>query len=193
MKPLLFVWLALAGAIAGAAQTPDSWLDRPLVNWNAPAAAVPRPPAAGVDSASLMQRCRLTLLRETHAQRALADAGWIPFLNVDQPLVHDDVEIVGGMLDADGMCRPMRYNLFVFVTGRFAGTLSPELMSSRLDASSGAVRIPDAETIRAEFARYTDKDALCCPTARVTVRFRIDRTLRVPVVVPVDIRTTRSL
>jgi hypothetical protein len=162
------------------------------VNWNAPGSAVPRPPAAGVDSAALIQRCKLTPLRETPAQRALADAGWIPFLNVDQPLVRDDVEIVGGMSNADGMCRPVGYNLFVFVTGRFAGTLSPEPMSSRLDASSGAVRILDTETIRAEYARYTDKDALCCPSARVTVRFRIDRALREPLVTAVDLRTNKS-
>jgi hypothetical protein len=188
MKPLLLVVLTVAGA-----QLPEgSWLDRPLTNWNAAAASVPRASLEESARAALVLRCALTVLRETPAQRALADAGWIPFLNGDQALVRDDLEIVGGMSEADGMCRPMRYNLFVFVTSRFAGTLSPEPMFSRLDASSGAVRILDTDTIRAEFARYTDKDALCCPTARVTVRFRIDRTARVPLVEPVDVRTTRS-
>jgi len=52
------------------------------------------------------------------------------------------------MTAADGMCRPAHFNVFVFVGGRFAGTLSPQLMTSRLDASIGALRIA------AEFARY---------------------------------------
>ena len=90
------------------------------------------------------------------------------------------------------MCRPVTYNVFVFVGGRFAGTISPTTMTSRLDGSSGAVRITSRDTITAEFSRYADKDALCCPSSRVTVRYRIDRSGSQPVVVPTDIRTTRG-
>ena len=88
------------------------------------------------------------------------------------------------------MCRPVTYNLFVFVGGRFAGVLSPTSMASRLDSSSGVVRLP-LPAITAEFARYTGTDALCCPSSRVTVRYRIDRTAAGPVVAPVEVRTTR--
>ena len=61
------------------------------------------------------KRCQLPPLGSTPAERALAAAGWIPFHNLDQQLVRDDVEIVGAMTGADGMCRPAGYNLFVFV------------------------------------------------------------------------------
>jgi hypothetical protein len=186
--------VAACGAKSSSAQTPaTSWLDRPLKNWNVAGAALPN---AGLERPvrdQVLKRCQLNLLMSTAAERALASAGWISYLNFDQQLVQDDLEIVDGMTGADGMCRPTGYNVFVFVRGRFAGTLSPDLMSSRLDGSSGAVRIVGAETISAEFARYTDKDALCCPSSRITVRYRIDRSGTQPVVVPMDVRTTRGL
>ena len=78
----------------------------------------------------------------------------------------------------------------MFVGGTFAGVLSPTPMTSRLDGSSGAVRLP-LPNITAEFARYTSADPLCCPSSRVTVRYRIDRSAAGPVVAPVEIRTSR--
>jgi hypothetical protein len=89
------------------------------------------------------------------------------------------------------MCRPVAYNLFVFVAGRFAGVLSPTHMTSRLDSSAGAVRLP-LPAITADFARYTSTDALCCPSSHVRVSYRIDRTAAGPVVAPAEIRITRS-
>ena len=143
--------------------------------WRYPPAAKPRSP--------VIRRCQLTPPRSTSAERAVDAAGWIPFWNVDQQLVREDIEIVGGMRGADGMCRPATYNLFVFVGGRFAGVLSPTPMTSRLDSSSGVVRLP-LPIITAEFARFTSTDPLCCPSSRVTVRYRIDRTAAGPVVAP---------
>jgi hypothetical protein len=192
----LSMLLALGSAILPAlrAQTPapPSWLDQPLANWNKPGAALPR---AALDQAGrqrLIARCKLEVPASTDAERALAEAGWIPFLNFDQSLVRDGIEIVDGMADADGMCRPLKYNIFVFVGGRFAGTLSPALMNSREDASSGAVRVLGADGISSEFSRYLDKDALCCPSSRVTVRYRVDRAGAAPVVAPTDVRVTRG-
>ncbi len=170
-----------------------SWLDAPLASWNKVGAALSKAPITSTDRDKVMKTCDLKLGRSTPAERALADAGWIPFRNFDQQLAQGDIEIMDGMSGADGMCRPMGYNIFVFVGGSFAGTLSPNLMSSRSDASSGAVRILDADTVSAEFVRYTDKDPLCCASSRVTVRYRIDRTGRQPVVMPLDVRVTRSL
>jgi hypothetical protein len=151
---------------------------------------VPAAPKAGESNASIISRCMLTPPRTTKAERAVEAAGWIPFWNVDQQLVRDDVEIVGGMRGADGMCRPATYNLFVFVGDRFAGLLSPTSMASRLDSSSGVVRIA-LPNITADFARFTSTDPLCCPSSRVTVRYRIDRTPAGAVVVPVEVRSTR--
>jgi hypothetical protein len=121
-------------ALIAAAQggSPVSWLDQPLVSWNKPGDAVPSPPRSDESTGSVIKRCQLTPPRQTDAERALEAAGWVPFWNVDQQLVRDDVEVVGGMAAADGMCRPARYNLFVFVGGKFAGVLSPTSMTSRL-------------------------------------------------------------
>jgi hypothetical protein len=181
----------LLSPVAAGQQGPARWLDGPLTNWNKPGDAVPPAPRGDEPVAAVIARCHLTPLRSSPAEGAVASAGWIPFLYFDQPLVREDVEIVAGMRGADGMCRPVAYNLFVFAGGRFAGVLSPAPMTSRLDGASGAVRLP-LPGITAEFARYTSDDPLCCPSAHVTVRYRIDRTGGRPVLVPIDVRTTRG-
>ena len=193
MKAQLLVAVLVCGNVVVHAQTqpPASWLDKPFVIWNKAGASVPMAPLTRANRDRILATCTESLLTSTPAERALSDAGWIPFLNFDQKIEQGDIEIVGGMAGVDGMCRPTGYNLFVFAGGRFAGTLSPVPMISRTDASSGAVRIIGPENISAEFVRYTEKDALCCPSSRVTVRFRINR-LSAPVVAPTELRTTRS-
>lgn len=187
---VLTILTAMVGSMAFGSQAvpPGQWLDRPLAGWNQPETGVPKAPAAAESREALMKRCQITLLRSTPAERALADAGWIPFLNFDQTLVAGDVEIVDGMSAADGMCRPGGYNVFVFVGGRFAGTLSPTLMTSRGDGSSGAVRLVAGDGVTSDFARYTSADPLCCPSSHVTVRYRIDRSGPLPMVVPTELR-----
>jgi hypothetical protein len=171
-------------------QNPASWLDRPLANWNKEGESVPSAPAGDEPTESVISRCKVTPPRLTMAERAVESAGWIPFWNFDQQLVREDLEIVGGMRGADGMCRPVAYNLFVFVRGQFAGRLSPTPMVSRLDSSSGVVRM-SLPVVTTEFVRYSSNDPLCCPSSRVTVRYRIEDRTAGPVVVPVEIRTTR--
>lgn len=185
------VMVLLAWSAAAQEARPVTWLDAPLTNWNKAGATLPAAPDAEETLAAIVSRCKLKPPETTAAERAVKSAGWITFWNVDQQLVRDDVEVVGGMRGADGMCRPVSYQLFVFVGGRFAGTLSPTPMSSRLDASSGVVRVAPPQ-ISTEFSRYTKSDPLCCPSARMTVRYRIDRGADGPLVVPVDVRTTRG-
>src|SRR4051812_8325384 len=191
---VVVIVVELASCHATAFQTPpappSSWLDRPLANWNKSDQLAAVVPPATESRNALVSRCRLTPPASTRAERAVDAAGWIPFWNFDQQLVRDDVEIVGGMRGADGMCRPTTYNVFVFVGGRFAGVLSPLVMTSRLDSSSGAVRLP-VPNITADFARYTSTDPLCCPSAHVRVTYRLDRTAAGPVIVPTEIKTTR--
>jgi hypothetical protein len=182
--------LLLTSSVSAGQSTPSSWLDRPLTNWNKAGSPVPPAPGGGAAAESVIRRCQLTPPRSTTAERAIDAAGWIPFWNVDQQLVREDVEIIAGMREADGMCRPATYNLFVFVGGRFAGVLSPMPMTSRLDSSSGVVRLA-LPGITAEFVRFASTDPLCCPSSRVTVRYRIDRTAAGPVVAPVEVRNTR--
>ena len=185
--------LGVSGGFMHAQSRPASWLDRPLASWNRPGGALPPASMARGSRDDTITRCDLKTPASTTGERALGDAGWIAFLNFDQRLVQGDIEIVDGMTGGDGMCRPVGYNIFVFVGGRFAGTLSPTVMSSREDSSSGAVRILGADSLSAEFERYTEKDAMCCPSSRVTVRYRIDRSGARPVVAPVDVRVTRGL
>jgi hypothetical protein len=187
-----FVAIVLLPAAIAAGQTSaTSWLDRPLSNWNK-VTSLPNAPQPHEAHAQLINRCKVETREFTPAWDRLKDAGWVPFLHMDRQLTLADIEIVDGMNGADGMCRPAPFNVFVFVGGRFAGTLSPEPMTSRLDGSVGAVRIVSAETITAEFARYGPQDPLCCPSSRATVDFRVDRTGPTVFVMPVEIRTTRG-
>ena len=73
----------------------------------------------------------------------------------------DGVAVVGGAVSLDGMCRPDPYQYFVFVRGRFAGTLSPRLMRARADGSVNKVSFAGPRKIVAAFSRYTDADPLC--------------------------------
>jgi hypothetical protein len=189
------IGLALLFGATLVAQAPaETWLDKPLANWNKPGAPIPAAkPAQDESIAALSKRCGyLPLLESTTGERALGAAGWVPFRMFDRQIVDRDVEIIGGLAGADGMCRPMSFNVFVFVNGRLAGTLSPRPMDSRVDGSiGGAIRLAADDAIQAGFARYLDKDALCCPSSHVAARYRIDRTTAAPVVVPIDVRITR--
>ena len=191
MLAIAFVLLFVAPAFAQAPQ--PAWLDKPLTNWNTAGRAIPAAKAEEEPIAELASRCKyLPLLETTAGERALVAAGWVPLRMFDRQIVDRDVEIIGGLAGADGMCRPANYNVFVFVNGRLAGTLSPQEMDSRSDGSiGGAIRLAADDTIDAGFARYTDKDPLCCPSSHVTVRYRLDRKAPAPVVVPVSVRVTR--
>jgi len=184
--------IALFFPIVLAAQVPAPiWLDRPLSNWNSAGSAMPRPAAYEESIAGIAKRCDVTSKRATPAERSVSDAGWIPFYVFDRQVVQGDVEIIGGLSAADGMCRPVNYNVFVFVGARFAGTLSPVRMTSRVDGAIGAVRLSQEGIIAAEFMRYVDRDPLCCPSGRVTLRYHVDRTSTPPLVVPSAMQPTR--
>lgn len=186
----LIALIALASTRLVAQAGGQIWLDRPLANWNQGVKNFPAPPKAAEPVQTFGSRCKLQVRRTSPGERALADAGWLPYLHVDRRLVQGDIEILAGMSGADGMCRPTGFNVFVFVGGQLAGTLSPVPMSSREDGSIGPVRLSQGGLIAAEFARYTEKDPLCCPSGRIGVRYRIDRAPR-PVVVPASTQPIR--
>jgi hypothetical protein len=194
IRAISLALLVTTTAFAQAQTREPTWLDQPLSNWNKAGRTLsPVLPSTGETIAEAMKRCAdLRMLRNTVGERTLADAGWLPFHPFDLQVAQRDVEIVGGLAGVDGMCRPVDFNVFVFVAGRFAGTLSPGEMSSRNDGSvAGGIRLAEDDTIAAEFARYADSDPLCCPSGRVTVRYRIDRKAVPPVVVPVSVQPTR--
>jgi LppP/LprE lipoprotein len=192
MRRVSIGWaLAVLFGFVATAQT--SWLDRPLAGWNAAGAPLPKGSADAAGRADALKRCKLTP-PSTAADHALEAAGWIPQPHLDRRLVSNDVadiEIVAGFSSLDANCLPAAFNLFVFVGGRFAGTLSPGSMTPRTDASAGPVRFVN-DGISAEFARYKAGDSDCCPSARVAVQYRIDRSAAGPSAVPVNVRTTRS-
>jgi hypothetical protein len=97
----------------------------------------------------------------TNEERALSGLGW--FISSSVRDGHG-VIIVSVSQGFDGMCRPEGYQDFVFVNGKFAGTLSPTLMVSRVDGASGRIRFIALNTIQVEFNRYSDQDPLCCPS-----------------------------
>jgi hypothetical protein len=156
----------------------------------------PPPPAAAQG-----RRCRPLLNLKNHLMRSRADVGGRSpdrlqtnrqsplrggFHSVREAtqLVQNDIEVVGGMAGADGMCRPIQYNVFVFV-GRtvcgFCVTGDDDLAARRRIRNDDA---DGAETLTTEFLRYTDADPLCCPSSRVSAQYRIHRSGQTPLLVP---------
>jgi hypothetical protein len=90
------------------------------------------------------------------------------------------------------MCRPDSYQDFVFVNGKFAGTLSPILMNARSDGGAVKITFPAAVKILVDFDRYTDKDPLCCPSRISEGTFEIRYEGGKPVVVLSGVRTRRT-
>lgn len=179
------VWPSLS------AQTGATWLDRPMTPWNQTVTSVPSAQAGTEAQRVLERRCGSNSLSTSASAEAIRKAGWVPFLHFDRAVVRDDVEVIGGMTAAGPGCEPTTFNLFMFVAGTFAGTLSPTVMSQSRDGVAGAVRITGADAVTAEFARYTAKDTECCPSSRVRVTYRIERAGVRPTLSPVDIRTLR--
>jgi cellobiose-specific phosphotransferase system component IIB len=158
-----------------------SWLDAPLTNWNTTVTAIPR---AKVDknAGPMDPRCNDTHRTGSSAEdKAIMAAGWTLFGQEQQV---DDVALVTALTSVDGMCRPLGYQAFVFIGGKFAGTVSPKPMDSRADGSNGPIHLMSPSTLTVGFSRYKPDDALCCPSRRQIVTYVIDRTGARPLLVP---------
>ena len=181
IRVLKLPFLMLAFTVSAFGQT--SWLDRPLNNWNNGNGAVPNAPRT---LAPIEAMCRTQVRApESIADRAVTRAGWSLY---GASQTYGPVTVVTAMAGVDGMCRPMQYNAFVFVRDRFAGTLAPEPMDARSDGSLNDLRLTSATEISAEFARYTSRDALCCPSQTSSVTYTIETGPR-GVVRPGDVDT----
>jgi len=155
-----------------------AWLDGPLTNWNQPGMAIPQAPPR--NSGSQPQCFDSALMPDSPTRQALVDAGWVLFKATGA--TGSPMEILSGQANADGMCRPMDYQVFVFVSGVFAGTLSPNLMNSRTDGALVEATVPASDTILATYQRYTPQDPLCCPSARSTATFKLNQSGASPVI-----------
>jgi len=189
---LLAAGLAAAGTVVADAQAPargGDWLDRPLSVWNWPGVPPPRAPEAG-EEARNRQYCEASIrLPTSEVDRTLTEAGWFLFSAVQG---WGDAVVLMANAAWDGMCRPSQYQFFVFVDGRFAGTLSPVLMDSRTDGAGQRVTLGSDRELTADFLRYGESDPLCCPTRLTEARFQIVRGAEGPVVVPLG-AATRAL
>jgi hypothetical protein len=169
----LFPTLAVAGA---------SWLDQPLSNWNQ--AGMDLPQAPSMDPATNPQCLPQKRPVETDADQALTDAGWTLFGSYNGGW---NTYVVWGLSGYDGMCRPLGYNVFAFVDGQFAGTISPDLMNSRTDGAGNVRFFAAKDSLVAEFQRYSPTDPLCCPSGSATVFYQVSRTPSGPVLVPQNV------
>lgn len=147
--------------------TPPTWLDSTPRNWNKPGASIPTAPKT---AGQLPANCAATLATpESNEELALSRAGW----SLQGTKRIGLVAVVTGALGFDGMCRPVDYQMFVFAEGKFAGTLSPNLMSSRLDGSAIKVSLNGNQDPIVDFARYQLSDPLCCPSRVSTAEYEI--------------------
>jgi hypothetical protein len=179
-----------------------SWLDaQPVANWNVAGATVPKAPAPTVTiaigsgpaagatpraSGTPRAGCTpLSVAPNTVAERAVAGAGWTVFLAESR---QGNVGLVAGLASYDGMCRPMQFQIFVFVNDTFAGTLSPQTMDSSADGVIETPTVsPDGAQIVANYLRYAANDASCCASRVSTLTFASGGTP--PLVVPQGVVT----
>jgi hypothetical protein len=185
VRSLIVASALLLGAQSAAAQS-GGWLDKPLSPWNLAAAGAPKAPAPKGDSPSDPRCAGPVGEPETPMERVVAEAGWFLF---SKARVKGDTTVLLAEASVDGMCRPWDYQAFVFVKGRFAGTLSPVLMDSRTDGALSEVRLLSPTSIEVVFLRYVDADPLCCPSRLTTVRYRVERRGKGRVVVPVSAKS----
>lgn len=150
-----------------------AWLDvTPPPSWNRQGAAVPKP--ASIDGEPLgTGRCAgQSRAPETPGDQALVAAGW----TLVGPLqLFGEVSLATAASAADGMCRPLGFQAFVFVRGRFAGTLAPQPTDARTDGAITDARLLTRDRVMATYARYAADDALCCPSRTSRANFTITR------------------
>lgn len=173
---LLVVAIAIishfAKATAQPVEPPPSWLDSQLVNWNRQGNDLPQlPRAVRTGESPLVSRCRDQVRQPAvAAEKAVVKLGWTLY---GPAQIFAGARVFTAMAGVDGMCRPLGYQAFVYVEGRYAGTLSPVPMNSRTDGALTTIRLVSATRIVGEFARYRDADPLCCPWSLSMVTYSL--------------------
>jgi hypothetical protein len=174
-----FALVLLLALFPASAAADGSWLDQPLNDWNQAGMDIPQAPL--MDPSTNPQCLPQARPIDTAADQALSDAGWTIFSSYNAGW---DTFIVRGLSGYDGMCRPLGFNVFVFVDGQFAGTISPDLMNSRTDGAGDVRFFAAKDSISADFQRYSATDPLCCPSGSASVFYKVNRTRGGPVLVP---------
>jgi hypothetical protein len=180
--------LAVASASADG-----GWLDAAPTGWNQANAPIPTAPPLRQSQVRCQNQERAAT--ET-AETQLRAQGWR--LESYWPAAEQgNLTLVTALADYDGMCRPLEFNVFAFVDGGYAGTLSPVLMDSRTDGVLAFVpggANPSAASpsqLKASFLRYAPTDPLCCPSRpATTVTYQIVNGVVVPTAIGVATPTT---
>ncbi len=176
------IWsLSVLMAPSAIAQTGPggSWLDG-TDNWNMVDASIPEAPV--YPEGSNLVNCDISKRIASLPEDVLIEAaGWSL---TGSAQVHGSTTAIMAMADADGMCRPLDYQVFVFIDGEFSGTLSPTPMDSRTDGSMISFNLYRDGFIDALFNRYTPEDALCCASGQSRLFYEVERDSDRPVLVP---------
>lgn len=155
-----------------------NWLDSDA-NWNSPGAPIPQAPELeSTDLATCQHTVRPAALPEDQLVEA---AGWT-LTNSAQ--IYGATTLITGMADADGMCRPSAYQVFVFTDGMFSGTLAPIPMNSRTDGSLFKLDLYREGMLDASFNRYQPGDAQCCASRESRLFYQVEIHNGSPVLVP---------
>jgi hypothetical protein len=183
--------LLIAAALGAGAQPRQKtfWLDAAPKQWNRPGSAIPKARRLfGKDDQTFLEQCRASILANANLpeQRAVAEKGWMLIATTRDGR---GVTVVSGTQDFDGMCRPVDYQDFVFMEGKYAGTTSPRLMSSRGDGASSRIGFPAPEKMSVEFVRYSERDPLCCPSRISEASYEIEDREGKPVAILSSVRT----
>jgi hypothetical protein len=184
MRELSGVVICALLALAQA-KPQGSWLDAPPKTWNTAGAAIPKA-KPNPDNAS---RCRREDARHPTlpADRQVAAAGWTL---MGATLVYNQTTVVSALSGYDGMCRPNGYQTFVFRNGKFAGTISPTSMDSRTDGAASPPRLVSEDMLTVQFLRYSESDALCCPSRTTSVTYKLENAAGGALLVPTNISTS---
>ena len=147
----------------------SDWLDmQPLPGWNERKRAILQTKKI---SPAELKRCGIVVRQPTLAQDfLLTKMNWTL---TGAAHVYGKTTVVTAAEAFDGMCRPLKFDTYVFVGNRVAGTLSPGQMDSRTDGSLVNVQLTGEKNLTAEYVRYRASDALCCPYKTEAVTFVI--------------------
>ena len=170
--------LATPASLAQPAPS-GAWLDT-QTNWNQAPSAIPRAPQ--IEGGGNLANCQLGRRSAALPEDQLVEAAGWSLMGAAQ--VFGKTTLVSGMANADGMCRPLTYQVFVFSGGQFIGTLSPIPMDSRTDGSLVDANLYREDYIGASFNRYKPEDALCCPSGSSRLTYEIKQENNRSVLVP---------
>jgi len=180
----------LPGELEPAVRSPQekSWLDEPLTNWNHQGLYIPKPEKPFLDP-----ECRNELRGPaTETEKEVVHAGWLLSKGVQQPRAGSVTTVVVAYGATEGMCRPGLGQAFVFLNGRFVGTVSPRPSAARTTGDLEGVRISSPASIEADFSYYNGDEAMCCPSRLRTVRYEIRDVGLDSVLVPIGQREQRN-